>query len=259
METKCSKCGEMKPNQAFKVRLTREQAAKKGYAGNVMVDIEVKQCKDCRPKRKPLKEHTAKQLHNLMVYGDIPKLKLEVMMENKRNAATWAQSAGPKKRWQAKRDERWDVLLEAMRLEIESTHQQQKYAKKKACVKVTGTSPIENTEESVTLKYTLGYLRILRAARVRAQINKRVGERAPTEDWAVLLTQGEVNEVHWLWDALAMTLRMKMRQPYVVSARRVTASAAVIWPVPDTQPTVQPDMWDDLTDPEQPQKEGKPV
>ncbi len=81
---KCAKCGADKPLAQFKRRLSRAQMQARGMKGEVLMTISSKNCKDCQPKRTPPRKQTPKQLHNMMVSGDISEVKAKLILDERK-------------------------------------------------------------------------------------------------------------------------------------------------------------------------------
>ena len=100
MQTKtCAKCGESHPIAHFTYLATLAQSKAWGRAGNVRMSLESKNCKACRPKRKPPTKLSAKEIHNKVQTGDMNALVAKHLREKQAQKERNAQAKAARYRW----------------------------------------------------------------------------------------------------------------------------------------------------------------
>ena len=124
----CAKCGVSKPLTQFKRRLSRAQMQARGMKGEVLMTIISKNCKDCQPKRKPPRKQTPRQLHNMMVSGDISEVKAKLILEERQRMARLMMSKARYEGWVNKWRRQLKETLAPMTYEIRKVSTQLRYA-----------------------------------------------------------------------------------------------------------------------------------
>ena len=125
---KCNKCEEEKPLAEFNRRLTRAQMQARGMKGDVLMTISSKNCKACQPKRTPPRKKTRKELHNMVVSGDIGKSKMESIIEERQRMARLIMSKARYEAWVDKWRRQLKQTLDPMTYEIRKVGAQLRYA-----------------------------------------------------------------------------------------------------------------------------------
>lgn len=130
----CAKCGQSHPISHFTYLATYAQSKAWGRAGNVRMELESKNCKACRPKRKPKAKLSAKEIHNRVQTGDMNVLMakhLRIKQErDERNKQAMAARKMWLKRWKAELKE----ALAPLTKEITSARHAYDYAEEKGYV-----------------------------------------------------------------------------------------------------------------------------
>lgn len=125
---KCNKCGEEKPIAEFNRRLTRAQMQARGMKGDVLMTISSKNCKACQPKRTPPSKKTRKELHNMVVSGDIGETRMTEILEERQRMARLVMSKARYEAWVAKWRTQLRETLAPMNYEIKKVRAQLRYA-----------------------------------------------------------------------------------------------------------------------------------
>jgi len=125
---KCAKCGADKPLAQFKRRLSRAQMQARGMKGEVLMTISSKNCKDCQPKRTPPRKQTPKQLHNMMVSGDISEVKAKLLLDERKRMARLIMSKARYEAWVDQWRRQLKETLAPMTYEIRKINAQLRYA-----------------------------------------------------------------------------------------------------------------------------------
>ena len=125
---KCAKCGADKPLAQFNRRLSRAQMQARGMKGAVLMTISSKNCKDCQPKRKPPRKQTPKQLHNMVVSGDITEPRAQEILAERERMARLIMSKARYEAWVNKWEKELKETLAPMTYEIQKVRAQRRYA-----------------------------------------------------------------------------------------------------------------------------------
>jgi len=125
---KCNKCGEEKPIAEFNRRLTRAQMQARGMKGDVLMTISSKNCKACQPKRTPPSKQTRKQLHNMVVSGDIGETRVTEILAERQRMARLIMSKARYEAWVHKWRTQLKETLAPMAYEIHKVRAQRRYA-----------------------------------------------------------------------------------------------------------------------------------
>jgi hypothetical protein len=96
----CAKCGQQHPLAHFKYRATYAQSKAWGRAGNVRMELESKNCRTCRPKRKPPTKLSAKEIHNKVQTGDMNVFMAKHLREKQAQDERNKQAMAARKRWE---------------------------------------------------------------------------------------------------------------------------------------------------------------
>lgn len=111
-EKQCPKCGETKPANQFKRRLSIAQSRavlrNPNVTTNYMADSKL--CKACQPKRKPPRLLNAKEIRTRISNKDIHYIKGEVLLEKLKQDIPKARSRVMKQYWQDKKNEPYAIL-----------------------------------------------------------------------------------------------------------------------------------------------------
>jgi hypothetical protein len=137
----CRKCGETKVLDDFKYRLPGGEARKRGYNGYRKVVAEGNICRACRPKRKPLGQLTAKEMHNRVVNDNLPPMIAEAKLARKKQKAEFQQVKGQVKRWLNDLTRMWSPIIESINREQHRVAQSVKFLRHPRGVKTPLTGP----------------------------------------------------------------------------------------------------------------------
>lgn len=90
--------------------------------------ISSKNCKDCQPKRTPPRKQTPKQLHNMMVSGDISEVKAKLILDERKRMARLIMSKARYEAWVDQWRKQLKETLAPMTYEIRKINAQLRYA-----------------------------------------------------------------------------------------------------------------------------------
>jgi len=96
--------------------------------GAVLMIISSKNCKDCQPKRKPPRKQTPKQLHNMVVSGDIKEVRMVEILAERQRMALLIQSRARYEAWVDQWRKELKAVLSPMGYEIHKVKAQLRYA-----------------------------------------------------------------------------------------------------------------------------------
>jgi hypothetical protein len=213
----CVKCREIKPIADFKAHLTRAQGVARGNKNNYRVEIESSLCKVCRPKPKPLRKLTAKEMQNRVTSGDLHPFIMRKQLEDRAELTRAKQSAGAHALHAKRRASHWAPILQALIKEINKVRDQKKYAKAHAYPEV--------------LAFAETYHRELISLRTLLRVNSTKPDNRPdTPHWQDQVTAQTRITVCDTWDAIPLPLRVKMRIPALLAADYQDAAV----PIPDS-------------------------
>lgn len=125
---KCAKCGVEKPLPQFNRRLSRAQMHARGMKGAVLMTISSKNCKECQPKRKPPRKQTPRQLHNMVVSGDITEPRAQEILAERERMARLIMSKARYEAWVDQWRKQLKETLAPMRYEAHKVKAQLRYA-----------------------------------------------------------------------------------------------------------------------------------
>ena len=130
----CAKCGESRPLNDFTYLATYAQSKAWGRAGNVRMTLESKNCKSCRPKRKPVAKLSAKEIHNRVQTGDMNVLVAKHLREKQAQDERNKQAMAARKRWLKVWRVELRTALAPITREIASARKAWEYARDKGYV-----------------------------------------------------------------------------------------------------------------------------
>ena len=190
MQTKtCAKCGESHPIAHFTYLATLAQSKAWGRAGNVRMSLESKNCKACRPKRKPPTKLSAKEIHNRVQTGDMNVLVAKHLREKQAQDERNKQAMAARKRWlKVWKAELADVLA-PIKWEIVSARNAWMYARRNGYV------------DKATFYHE--YMGMLKRAKEYAEFNHMTRpRRPPSARWADYIEPEVFTRVRDMWAGL---------------------------------------------------------
>lgn len=116
----CAKCKKSLPSSAFKRLLTFAETKARGKKGEHRMAVQSKYCKDCRPKRKPTRKLSTREIRNKVVTGDLHPLRAGLVLRKRQDDLNAKKSHGRRKAWDDARAKLWTAcVLKPMSTEIE--------------------------------------------------------------------------------------------------------------------------------------------
>jgi len=190
----CAKCGESRPLNHFTYLATYAQSKAWGRAGNVRMTLESKNCKACRPKRKPTTKLSAKEIHNKVQSGDMNALMAKHLREKQAQDERNKQAMSARKRWlKAWKAELADVL-DPIKWEIVSARNAWMYAKSKGYI------------DKATFYHE--YMGLLKHEKTHAEMSFMLTPRRPISTrWADYISPAVFNRTREMWAVLPPTFK----------------------------------------------------
>ena len=190
----CAKCGESRPLNHFTYLATYAQSKAWGRAGNVRMTLESKNCKACRPKRKPTTKLSAKEIHNKVQSGDMNSYiaqQLRIKQEqNERNKQAMAARKRWLKVWKAELKE----ALAPITREIVSARKIWEYAYDKGYVDKAN--------------FYQEYGELLRREKNLVELDHMTNpRRPPSARWADYISPAVFNRTREMWAVLPPTFK----------------------------------------------------
>lgn len=185
----CAKCGESHPLSKFKYRSTLAQSKAWGRSGNVRMLIESKHCKDCRPKRKPPRKLTKKDIHNRVQTGDMNSFIADKLREKKLQDAHNKQAIASRKRWLKAWKAELKEAIKPITREIVSAKKVWEYARDKGYV------------DKATFYHE--YMGLLMHEKTHAEMSHMLKpSRPPSSRWADYISPEVFTRVREMWAGL---------------------------------------------------------
>ena len=185
----CAKCGESRPLNDFTYLATYAQSKAWGRAGNVRMTLESKNCKACRPKRKPPTKLSAKEIHNRVQTGDMNVLVAKHLREKQAQDERNKQAMAARKRWlKVWKAELADVLA-PIKWEIVSARNAWMYARRNGYV------------DKATFYHE--YMGLLKHEKTHAEMSYMLTPRRPVSArWADYISPEVFTRVRDMWAGL---------------------------------------------------------
>lgn len=206
---KCAKCGTEKPLAQFKRRLSRAQMQARGMKGAVLMTISSKNCKDCQPKRKPPRKQTPKQLHNMVVSGDIKEARMVEILAERQRMALLVQSRA-----------RYEAWVDQWRKELKETLAPMGYEIHKVRAQIRYAEEVNNGEY---IKLLEKYLSILTREKGRILLDYEADPhkyKRIKKDWWDLVSEFGVESLRDRWMSIRKEDKARMKVPELLARRK---------------------------------------
>jgi hypothetical protein len=185
----CTKCGESHDIAQFRYLATLAQTKKWGKAGNVRMEVESKYCKNCRPKRKPPSQLSAKEIHNRVQSGDMSEYTAKMLRAKLARDERNKQAMAARKRWEKVWSAELKEVLKPIAKEIISARNTWHYARDKGYV-----------DKAV---FYHEYMGLLIHEKTHADMNYAIKPRRPSSSrWADYIHPNVFTRVREMWALL---------------------------------------------------------
>ena len=202
----CAKCGESRPLNHFTYLATYAQSKAWGRAGNVRMTLESKNCKACRPKRKPTTKLSAKEIHNKVQSGDMNALMAKHLREKQAQDERNKQAMAARKRWLKVWKAELKEALKPIGKEIISARKIWEYAYDKGYVDKAN--------------FYQEYGELLRREKNLVELDHMTNPRRPTSArWADYIDPSVFNRTREMWAVLPPTFKHAGKIPLLIKYR----------------------------------------
>ena len=168
----CTHCGETKPIEAFKRRLTKRQSCvllnRSSLSQGIVVDSV--RCKTCWLMTKSRKPMTKKQIRNKINSGDIKRVLGEIMISEINRAIPLKRSRVMKEEWQKRKTSWVKTLNDNLQQQVDK-YRNRYYAYKATLNKSSGENSLRDKQHATLEQHRLNYEQAI-------QIKKRLMDRA---------------------------------------------------------------------------------
>lgn len=172
----CTHCGETKPIDAFKRKLTKRQscALLKRTSINTAITVESKRCKTCWLMTKSKKPMTKKQIRNKIESGDIHRILGEILIKEIDKTIPLRRSRVMKEEWQKRKTE-WVKTLNANLQQQVDKYRNRYYAYKASVANALGH--LSQTQHATLEQHRLNYnqsMQIKKDLMTRARAGEKI-------------------------------------------------------------------------------------
>lgn len=202
----CAKCGQSHPISHFTYLATYAQSKAWGRAGNVRMELESKHCRACRPKRKPDRKLTAKEIHNKVQTGDMNVLMARHLRIKQAQDERNKQAMAARKMWLKKWKAELKTALAPITKEIISARNAHLYAKEKGYVDKAD--------------FYFKYHALLHHEKTHAEFNHMTHpRRPPSARWADYISPEVFIRIREMWAALPPVFQQSGKLPMLIKYR----------------------------------------
>lgn len=171
--------------------------------------ISSKNCKDCQPKRKPPRKQTPKQLHNMVVSGDITEPRAQEILAERQRMARLVMSKARYEAWVDQWRKELKAVLSPMTYEIHKVRAQLRYAHE------VGNAAYEGLLEKYLSILTREKGRILLDYEADPHKYKRI-----KKDWWDLVSEFGVESLRDRWMSIRKEDKARMKVPELLARRK---------------------------------------
>ena len=186
----CTHCGETKPIEAFKRRLTKRQSCvllnRSSLSQGIVVDSV--RCKTCWLMTKSRKPMTKKQIRNKINSGDIKRVLGEIMISEINRAIPLKRSRVMKEEWQKRKTSWVKTLNDNLQQQVDK-YRNRYYAYKATLNKSSGENSLRDKQHAMLEQHRLNYeqsMQIKKDLMTRA----RAGEKIEVDVQIVMYLKG---------------------------------------------------------------------
>jgi hypothetical protein len=175
----------------------------------VLLTISSKNCKDCQPKRKPPRKQTPKQLHNMVVSGDISEIRAQEILAERERMARLMMSKARYEGWVNKWRKELKEVLSPMTYEIHKVKAQRRYA--------------EETKNDVYAGLLDKYVRVLAKERSRIMLDFEADPhkyKSIKGNWWDLVSEFGVESLRDRWMSIGKEDKARMKVPELLARRK---------------------------------------
>jgi hypothetical protein len=199
----CTKCGQIKPLQAFKRTLSRAQSQARGHAGAIRLVIDSDLCTDCQPRKRGLAELSRKDIQNLVATGDLRAPMAKALLEKRDKELSKKRHHELSLQWKRAATATWGNILGDARTELARVQQQEKYVKAK--------------RPGLPLDFFHEYKSAIARAREDLKFTVNVkGQKPAHPDWQAYVPADVRTRIIELWEELPLNFRASVKEPAIL-------------------------------------------
>lgn len=210
----CAKCGQIKPRSAFKKQTTHAQAKGWGKSGAHKLEVISKNCEKCRPKLRPPRKLSAKELRTRATNGDLKMgaVLVEARIKQRIQDGKDGIRRGINKRMAKTKRHAWQPMWENLCAARTKARKRMEYLK--------SGKPTPTPSVSV-ITYAQAVLDLLKQTAEIIKHNKRWAEPLPenTTTWTDILPQETKQHIQALFEAIPHQERARMRSTSILSLK----------------------------------------
>jgi hypothetical protein len=210
----CAKCSQIKPREAFKKQTTHAQAKGWGKSGRYKLEVFSKNCEKCRPKLRPPRKLSAKELRTRATNGDLRlgAVVIEDRIKQRIQDGKDGIRRGINKKMAKTKRHAWQPMWEKVRTARENARYRLLYLK---------SGKAKPTPSVSVISYAEAVLNLLKQTAETIRHNKQWAEPLPenTTTWTDLLTKEDIDYIQTLFEAIPHQERVKMRHTSILSLK----------------------------------------
>jgi len=213
----CAKCGQIKPRSSFKKRTTHAQAKGWGKSGRYKLEVFSKNCASCRPKLRPPRALSAKELRTRITNGDLRTgaVVAEAMVKQRIKDGKDGIRKGINRRMEKTKRNAWQPLWDNL------CTVRTRARKRMEFLKSGKASP---TPSVSVITYANATLNLLKKTAETIRHNKRWAiplpdNLPPNPSWTDLVTKEDAEHIQALLEAIPHEERVRMRHTSILSLK----------------------------------------
>lgn len=215
----CAKCSQIKPRSSFKKQTTHAQAKGWGKSGRYKLEVFSKNCESCRPKPRPPRMLTPKELRTRAVNGDLKMgaVVVEARIKQRIQEGKDGIRAGIRRKMEKKKINAWHPMWEKVRT-----------ARENARYRVNNLKNSPRPHDISVIIYAEAVLTLLKQTAETIRHNKRWAEPLPenTTTWTDILPQETKQHIQTLFEAIPHQERVKMRHTSILSLKNFVENSS---------------------------------
>lgn len=226
----CSRCRGIFPRALFKKRTTKAQAKGWGKSGAYKLEIISKNCESCRPKLRPPRKLTPKELITRATTGDLNlgAVVIKDMIDRRIQDGKDRIRAGVRRRVTKQIQNEWTPMLNDAVKARTQARDRLKYLKRKGEGREVPVSGVFDTSLVSVISYAEAVLRATSHAAAILRHNKTWAQKrdADITSWTDILPHETKQELTTLFDAIPHAERVKMRPSAILTLNNIVETSS---------------------------------
>ena len=226
----CAKCREILPRSSFKKRTTHAQAKGWGKSGRYKLEVLSKNCESCRPKLRPPRKLSPKELQTRAVSGDLKMgaVVLEARITQRIREGKDGIRAGIQRKMAKKKQQAWDGLWKDVNKSLTNARSRMKYLFDVVLGRTTTARPKPDIS---VINYARAVLEATHHAKQTITHNRRwalpLPETLPNNPtWTDILDKPTKEKLTMLYEAIPHAERVRMRSTSVLSINNLVETSS---------------------------------